>query len=238
MGFIYERTDGNALFMVNMLEHLVQQGEVVRRGGWALREGAEAAGVQEGLRQLLVRRLAALEPGERKVLEAASVAGEAFTAAAVSAGVQGAVEEVEAVCEALAAPHHFIEETGLMVWPDGTVSGGYQFQHVLYQQVLYEQLGEARRAQLHRRIGTRLEAGYDAQAGEVAVQLAVHFERGGRRSGPRGRGSRRGPRPPGAAPITRRSPPSAGGWRCWRRGRPVPRAPGRNSPCCSRWGIC
>jgi predicted ATPase len=31
--FIYDRTDGNALFMVNMLEHLVQQGEVVRRGG-------------------------------------------------------------------------------------------------------------------------------------------------------------------------------------------------------------
>ena len=33
--------------------------------------------------------------------------------------------------------------------------------------------------QLHRRIGLRLEAGYGAQAGEIAAQLAVHFERGG-----------------------------------------------------------
>ena len=59
--FIYERTDGNALFMVNMLEHLVQHGEVVRRGGeWTLREEAEKASVPEGLRQLLLRRLEAL----------------------------------------------------------------------------------------------------------------------------------------------------------------------------------
>jgi hypothetical protein len=33
--------------------------------------------------------------------------------------------------------------------------------------------------QLHQTIGTRLEAGYGARAGELAVQLAVHFERAG-----------------------------------------------------------
>jgi predicted ATPase len=32
--FIYQRTDGNALFMVNIVEHLVQQGLVGRR--WRL----------------------------------------------------------------------------------------------------------------------------------------------------------------------------------------------------------
>jgi predicted ATPase len=40
--FVHRRTDGNALFMVNIVEHLVQQGLVVRRAGqWTL--GAEAA---------------------------------------------------------------------------------------------------------------------------------------------------------------------------------------------------
>ena len=33
--------------------------------------------------------------------------------------------------------------------------------------------------QLHQRIGARLEAGYGARAGEIAAQLALHFERGG-----------------------------------------------------------
>jgi predicted ATPase len=178
--FICECTDGNALFMVNMLEHLVQQGGVVRRAGeWTLREEAGIADVPEGLRQLLVRRIEALKPEEQRVLEAASVVGKAFAVAAVAAGIQGSVEDIEAVCEGLAAPHHFLVDIGLTTWPDGTCAGSYRFQHALYQQVLYGGLGAARRGQLHRRIGARLEAGYGARAGEVSVQLAVHFELGG-----------------------------------------------------------
>jgi predicted ATPase len=49
----------------------------------------------------------------------------------------------------------------------------------LYQQVLYERLGTARRLHLHRRIGARLAAGYGARSWEIASQLAVHFEHGG-----------------------------------------------------------
>jgi hypothetical protein len=41
----------------------------------------------------------------------------------------------------------------------GRHSGRYQFQHALYQQVLYKSLGTARRVPLHQRIGGRLEAG-------------------------------------------------------------------------------
>jgi predicted ATPase len=178
--FIYERTDGNALFMVNMLEHLVQHRAVVRQEGtWTLREGAEKASVPEGLRQLLMRRLESLKPEARRVLEVASVVGEVFTAAAVAAGVQGSVEHIEEVCEGLAAPHHFLDDIGLTTWPDGTSTGSYRFRHALYQHVLYEGLGTTRRGQLHRRIGARLEAGYGARAGEIAAQLAVHYERGG-----------------------------------------------------------
>src|SRR5262249_47773450 len=64
-------------------------------------------------------------------------------------------------------------------WPDGTRGGAYRFHHALYQQVLYEALGPTRRAQLHRQVGARLAAGYGARAGDIAAQLAVHFERGG-----------------------------------------------------------
>src|SRR5262249_46181034 len=101
------------------------------------------------------------------------------TVAAVAAGIQGPVEDVEAVCDGLAAQRHFLDDTGWTVWPDGTRSGAYRFQHALYRQVLYERLGTMRGVQLHQRIGARLEAGYGAQAGDVAAQMAVHFERGG-----------------------------------------------------------
>jgi predicted ATPase len=96
-----------------------------------------------------------------------------------AAGVQCPLEEVEAICEGVAAHHHLIEDTGLAAWPDGAKGGRYRFRQVLYQQVLYERLGTARRLHLHRRIGARLAAGYGARAREIASQLAVHFERGG-----------------------------------------------------------
>jgi predicted ATPase len=180
--FVHERTEGNALFMVHIVEHLLQQGLIIwQEGQWTLLDGAEAklACIPEGLRQLLLRRIQELRPEARRVLEAASVAGKAFAVATVAVGAQCSVEEAEAVCEELAAEQHFLDEIGLTVWPDGTSGGLYRFQHALYPQVLYEQIGRARRRELHRRIGLCLEAGYGAQAGDIASQLAFHFEHGG-----------------------------------------------------------
>jgi predicted ATPase/DNA-binding winged helix-turn-helix (wHTH) protein len=182
VGFINERTEGNALFMVHILEHLLQHRLIIQQEGqWTLLDGDEdkLTSVPEGLRQLLLRRIEELWPEARRVLETASVVGTTFAAATVAAGAQRPVEEVETVCERLAAQQHFLDDIGLTVWPDGTSGGSYRFRHPLYPQVLYEQLGNSRRMQLHRRIGVCLEAGHGAQARDLAAQLAVHFEHGG-----------------------------------------------------------
>jgi predicted ATPase len=177
---VYERTEGNALFMVNLVEHLVQQRLVERQAGqWTLREDPAVYGLPMGLRQMLLRRIEALAPEARRVLEAASVVGDTFVVEAVAAGLEATGAEVEAICDALVAQEHFLADTGLRMWPDGTQGGSYQFRHALYQQVLYEQVGATRRAQLHRRIGARLAAGYGTQAGDLAATLALHAERGG-----------------------------------------------------------
>src|SRR4029453_13306178 len=139
---------GNALFLVNIVEHLVQQGFVVQRAGtWTLRagRGAQVASLPGGLRQLLVRRREALPPEERRLLEVASVVGERFTVAAVAAGAQCAVEDVEVVCEGLMAQQHFLDDIGLREWPDGTSSGRYQFTHALYRQGCDGKKGRGRR---------------------------------------------------------------------------------------------
>jgi predicted ATPase len=128
---------------------------------------------------LLLRRIEELQPEVRQVLEAASVVGVGFAAIEVAAGLQRPVEEVEDICEGLAAKRHFLSDMGLTVWPDGTMTGRYRFQHALYAHVLYEYLGSVRRMRLHRRIGVCLEAGYRDQVEEIAAQLAVHFEHGG-----------------------------------------------------------
>src|SRR5499426_1747178 len=137
--FVHERTDGNALFMVNIVEHLVQQRLLVRRAGqWTLRarEEASMARLPEEVRQLLLRRLDTLPAAARRVLDVASVMGQEFAVAVVAAGAQCPVDDVEALCGGLAAHGRFIADTGLTVWPDGTRSGCYRFHHALYQQVL------------------------------------------------------------------------------------------------------
>ena len=175
---IYQRTDGNPLFMVNMIRYLVSQGFVGKEEGGALTREVEEARIPESLRQLIEKQIERLRAEEQQVLEVASVAGVEFATANVAAGLKRDPEDVEEVCEQLASRGHFLEEMDLVTWPDGTLSGRYRFRHGLYQTVLYERIARARRVRLHRLIGEREEVGCRDQVSEHAAVLAVHFERG------------------------------------------------------------
>src|SRR5262245_34810095 len=178
---IHRRTEGNPLFVVNVVH------DIVRRGGleqveeqWVMtpRADAAAARLPESLRQMVERQLDDLGDAERGVLEVASVAGAEFSATAVAVGLEAPVEEVEERCATLARREQFLQPCRSEEWPDGTVAAAYGFRHALYGEVTYASVPAGRRAQLHRRIGERIELAYGARAAEVAAQLAVHFERG------------------------------------------------------------
>ena len=129
-------------------------------------------------RELIGIRLEQLSPDERRTLEAASVAGDAFVVASVAAALDEPVEAVEARCEHLAGQGLMISEAGVTEWPDGTISGLYRFQHALYRHVLYQGIAEMRRVRLHRAVGAREETAYGEHARARAAQLAMHFTRG------------------------------------------------------------
>ena len=178
---VHARTDGNALFMAQVLDYLVQRRLMVQEGGqWVLQGGMAAVGrvLPDELRALIEQQVEALEPEAQQCLAVASVAGEEFTAAVVAAGLQGAVEAVERVCDSLHQQGQFLAEQELAAWPDGTVTARYTFRHAVYREVVYERLGQAQRVRWHRRVGECLEAGYGRRTQEVASTLALHFERG------------------------------------------------------------
>ena len=178
---LHQHTDGHPLFLVTVVDALVQQG-LIREvdGRWEVAGdlAAVAAVVPESLSQMIAQQFDALPVATQGVLEAASVAGLAHTVAVVAAGVETADEVIETQCAGLAQRGLFLHAHGVEAWPDGTVTGRYGFRHTLYQQVVYARLPVGRRMRLHRQIGTRLEAGYGAQAAERAAELAMHFERG------------------------------------------------------------
>jgi predicted ATPase/DNA-binding winged helix-turn-helix (wHTH) protein len=178
---LYRRTDGNPLFLVSVMAHLVTHGVLQEHEGrWALRGDAidMAIEVPESLRQMIAQQLDHLAPDVQRVIEAGSVAGVEFTAAAVAVSLDNTLEEVEACCERLAQRGQILRSAGVVEWPEGTMTARYVFQHALYQQVAYQRLGEVRRIQLHRRLGERLEAAYGDRASELAADLARHFVRG------------------------------------------------------------
>jgi tetratricopeptide (TPR) repeat protein len=179
--FVHQRTDGNALFMVNMVEYLVRQGVLREAAGqWALhgQMGDVEGGVPESLQQMIERHFEQLPLAEQRLLEVASVAGVGFSTAAVAAGLETAPDTVEDGCEGLVRRQQFLRASGTEAWPDGTVAGRYRFRHALYHEVVYRRVAAGRRRRLHQGIGVRKEAGYGERASEIAAELALHFARG------------------------------------------------------------
>jgi predicted ATPase/DNA-binding winged helix-turn-helix (wHTH) protein len=177
---LHRNTEGNPLFLVNTIDYLIGQGQLREVDGqWRLEGPAEdiASRAPETLWQLVERQVERLTVDEQAVLVAASVAGVEFSAAlAFAAGIDP--QQGELRCETLARQGQFLRRVGIAEWPDGTVAGRYAFIHALYQQVFYARVSVGERAGLHLRTAERLERGYSERAGEIAGELAVHFEHG------------------------------------------------------------
>jgi len=174
---VYRRTGGNPLFLVSVVDHLLDSGMLAReRGAWRLAADPDGD-VPQTLRELVVRQLDGLGPEERATLAAASVMGVEFDAIAVAAAIGQPVPAVERICARLAELGQLVCTTGMTAWPDGSLGGTYEFLHAFYQEVLYRRLAPSERSRLHCAIGERLEAGHAGDPGAVAATLATHFER-------------------------------------------------------------
>ncbi|HTY76209.1 MAG TPA: AAA family ATPase [Candidatus Bathyarchaeia archaeon] len=178
---VHARTDGNPLFMVVLVDHLVSRGWLARDGSvWRLTTSRSTIEqeVPDNLRQLIEGQLRFVAPEERDVLEVASVAGVVFDAPAVAAGVGAPADQVESICHGLCSAHGWLHHVDSRAWPDGALATRYAFRHALYQRTLYDRLSPSRRASLHERIGRRLETGYAGRTVEAAGELAKHFQIG------------------------------------------------------------
>jgi len=178
---IHRHCGGNPLFMVATLEHMSSRGLVLREAeGWRLTGPAERIelGVPDGLRRLIEARIERLSADERKVLEAASVAGAAFVARISAGAVNLDPEYFEDLCDGLSRRKQVVRLTGVHRFPDGCVSARYEFLHAIYRDVLYGCQPSGRRSRLHGRIGHLLEDLYGENCGAIAGELAHHFELG------------------------------------------------------------
>jgi DNA-binding winged helix-turn-helix (wHTH) protein/predicted ATPase len=175
----HQRTGGNPLFLVSLVEDLVTQGVFVQtHDGWMLQDETAAERIPESIRHLVARQRERLAPVERTLLEAASVAGMEFSAATVAAALVRDTARVERRCEQLVQRQQFLKRLGVEEWPDGTLAARFGFRHALYQQLWHEQVSPTQLQRHHSRIGERKERAYGERAREIAAELALHFEQG------------------------------------------------------------
>ena len=175
---VHRHTGGNPLFVVNVLDDLVARSLIFEQDGrWALNSDLNEInlGTPDDVRRIIAAQLERLPPTECTVLEVASVAGGTFSATTVAGAAGLAADDVETTLTGLARQQRFVRHSG----------GRFEFDHVLYRDVLYERVSCGRRAILHREVAEREEASHGERACEIAAELAMHFERSGdiRRAG-------------------------------------------------------
>ena len=165
---------------MSTIDYLIGQGHLREVGGhWGLAGPLDeiASRTPETLSQVVERQVERLTGEEQAMLAVGSVAGAEFSAAVAAAdGIDR--HDAERRCDSLARRGQFVRAAGVAEWPDGTLAARYAFIHTLYQRALYARIPIGRRVGLHLRTGERLEGGYGERAGEIAGELAMHFERG------------------------------------------------------------
>ncbi len=171
---LHRQTEGNPLFIQEVLRYLVEEGEVVQRDGrWEGRwrttgDLSPEMSLPEGLRDVIGKRLTRLSPECNRLLSIAAVIGREFDLATLET-VAGAGEE------AVLAGLEEAARVGVLEERTGPGSERLRFSHAFFRQTLYEEMFAPRRNRLHVQIARSLETHHASRLEEHAAELAEHF---------------------------------------------------------------
>lgn len=144
---IYEHSGGNPLFAVETLRMLVTEGRLVQRDGiWVLVRGEDMT-IPPTIHEVILRRIDKLSKEQRRILECASVIGEAFDPFLISESMEAEEMHVLDLLDGISVRHQ------LVVGRDD----GYSFTHAKIKEVTYDAITRPKRAELHRRVAMTLE---------------------------------------------------------------------------------
>jgi tetratricopeptide (TPR) repeat protein len=178
---VHARTDGNPLFMVDMLRFLCVRGIVtLSNETWKLEQTLAEVGkvIPLGIRSMIQLKIDQLANEDRNLLLCASVQGIEFDSAALAPVLSLEPVDIEERLQYLETAHTFLQILGERDFPNGTLSLRCRFQHVFYQNALHDSLAPSRRAAYSLAIAQQLEKLLGPQSATAAAELAVLFETG------------------------------------------------------------
>jgi class 3 adenylate cyclase/tetratricopeptide (TPR) repeat protein len=169
---ILDRAEGIPLYAVETVRMLLDRGLLVQEGPvYRLTGTVEALEVPETLQALIAARLDGLAPGERKLVQDASILGKTFTKESLAAISGMALPEMEPLLSSLVRKEVF----SIQADPRSPERGQYGFLQDLVQRVAYETLSRRDRKAKHLAIASHLEASWGAEEEEIVEVLASHY---------------------------------------------------------------
>ncbi len=156
---IHAETDGNPLFVGEIVRLLVAEGRLEGTAG--------ELHMPSSIREVIGSRMRRLSKRCQGILTAASVLGREFALDALQRLSQSTREELLGVLDEAMTERVIGEVPG--------ASGRFRFAHALIRDTLYDELTPARRLQLHRQAGEALEHIYAADIEPHLAEVALHF---------------------------------------------------------------
>jgi DNA-binding SARP family transcriptional activator len=175
---LYHTTQGVPLYVIELLRGLQERGDLVldASGAWAPAADLDWESLPPRLEALVAGRMHRLPEPWLRLLQAASIEGEQFTAELAAAltglDVPGAVHWLGGpLCRGMRLVDHLGFDR-----PHGRPLSCYRFTIPLYRTYLYSQMDESERAALHAQAAAYLECLYDQPPLEIARQIARHYQ--------------------------------------------------------------
>ncbi len=166
------RTEGNPFFLEESVRALIDTGSLAgERGAYRLVRPLPTIQVPATVQAVLAARIDRLAPGDKAILQTASVVGKDVPLLLLQAIAAQLEEELHAAIGRLQAAE-FLFEAG--IFPEVE----YTFKHALTHDVAYGSLLQDRRRTLHRQIVETIERLYPDRLAEHIERLAHHAFRG------------------------------------------------------------
>ncbi|MEM7129800.1 MAG: AAA family ATPase [Chloroflexota bacterium] len=177
---IFQQTAGHPLFTVELLHHLQENGSLHRNADnqWIQQKPLHFNELPARIDVVISQRIGRLEAPLQELLQVAAIEGERFTAQVLAAALQQNERWVLRQLGQIAEQHGLVREQSHTRLDKQLVSR-FHFRHALFQQYLYQRVGEGERHYLHGAVAESLETLVAQHTDKFAVTLAYHFGEAG-----------------------------------------------------------
>lgn len=168
---LYELTEGNPLFVEEVLRIGIASGRITRRGGEWFVQPLDRHDLPANLEAAIARRMALLDDETGTSIARASAIGTSFTSELLQALLGKNEGEIL----------DFVDKARDMGFVEGGLQGDsdeIRFTSSVIRDQAYEQMDPGERTRTHREIGKIEEHRAGGLVGALASRLAYHFERG------------------------------------------------------------